>query len=68
MTRRIENGADFRGPLLASGSAGTRGQVLTSSGPGAVPTWAAPYDANANLDYGLITGSVTGSADYGALF
>jgi hypothetical protein len=39
MAQRIENGADFRGPLLAGGSAGASGQVLTSGGAGAVPTW-----------------------------
>jgi hypothetical protein len=39
MAQRIENGADFRGPLLAAGSAGSSGQVLTSAGAGAAPTW-----------------------------
>jgi hypothetical protein len=47
MTRRIENGADFRGPLQLSGSAGTSGQVLKSTGAGTVPIWgtAAAVDA-----------------------
>jgi hypothetical protein len=39
MARRAENGVDLRGPLLVNGSAGTATQVLTSAGPGAVPTW-----------------------------
>ena len=42
MTRRLENGVDLRGPLQASGSTGTSGQVLTSAGAGAVPTWTTP--------------------------
>ena len=41
MTRRLENGADLRGPLQVAGAAGTSGQVLTSAGAGAVPTWGA---------------------------
>jgi hypothetical protein len=41
MTRRLENGADLRGPLQVAGSAGTSGQVLTSAGAGAIPTWSA---------------------------
>jgi hypothetical protein len=39
MTRRLENGVDLRGPLQVAGAAGTSGQVLTSAGAGAVPTW-----------------------------
>ena len=39
MTRRLENGVDLRGPLQVAGAAGTSGQVLTSAGTGAVPTW-----------------------------
>lgn len=39
MARRFLNGADFRGPLFAAGSAGTAGQVLQSAGAGAPPTW-----------------------------
>jgi len=41
MTRRIENGIDLRGALQLAGSAGTSGQVLTSAGSGATPTWSA---------------------------
>ena len=39
MTRRLENGVDLLGPLQVAGAAGTSGQVLTSAGTGAVPTW-----------------------------
>ena len=42
MARRLENGADLRGPLQVAGAAGTSGQVLTSAGTGAVPTWTTP--------------------------
>lgn len=42
MTRRLENGVDIRGPLQVAGAAGTSGQVLTSAGAGAVPTWQTP--------------------------
>ena len=41
MTRELSNGINLKGPLQLSGSAGTSGQVLTSAGAGAVPTWAA---------------------------
>jgi len=39
MTRELLTGADFKGPLQLNGAAGTSGQVLTSAGAGAVPTW-----------------------------
>jgi hypothetical protein len=42
MTRRLENGVDLCGPLQLAGAAGTSGQVLTSAGTGAVPTWTTP--------------------------
>jgi hypothetical protein len=41
MTRELLTGADFKGPLQLDGAAGTSGQVLTSAGAGAVPTWSA---------------------------
>ena len=40
MTRELSNGINLKGPLQLSDSAGTSGQVLTSAGAGAVPTWA----------------------------
>jgi hypothetical protein len=52
MAKRIENGADFRGPLLLSGSAGTIGQVPRSAGPGAVPTWGTAADVDATTFVG----------------
>ena len=39
MTRNLLTGANLFGPLQLSGSAGTSGQVLTSAGAGAIPTW-----------------------------
>jgi len=39
MTRELLTGADFKGPLQLNGAAGTSGQVLTSAGSGAIPTW-----------------------------
>lgn len=39
MTRELSNGINLKGPLQLSGAAGTSGQVLTSAGAGAVPTW-----------------------------
>lgn len=51
MTRRLENGVDLRGPLQASGSTGTSGQVLTSAGAGAVPTWQTPSGGGSTLSY-----------------
>lgn len=41
MTRELSNGINLKGPLQLSGAAGTSGQVLTSAGAGAVPTWSA---------------------------
>jgi len=39
MTRELLTGADFKGPLQLNGAAGTSGQVLTSAGSSAIPTW-----------------------------
>lgn len=39
MARELSNGINLKGPLQLSGAAGTSGQVLTSAGSGAVPTW-----------------------------
>jgi hypothetical protein len=39
MTKELLSGADFKGPLQLNGAAGTSGQVLTSAGSGAIPTW-----------------------------
>lgn len=42
MARLIANGQDLRGPMLLAGAAGTSGQILTSAGAGATPTWSTP--------------------------
>lgn len=39
MTRELLTGADLKGPLQLDGAAGTSGQILTSAGAGAIPTW-----------------------------
>jgi len=41
MTRELSNGANLKGPLQLNGAAGTSGQILTSAGAGAIPTWSA---------------------------
>jgi hypothetical protein len=41
MTRNLLTGANLFGPLQLNGAAGTSGQVLTSAGAGAIPTWSA---------------------------
>lgn len=41
MPRELSNGINLKGALQLSGNAGSSGQVLTSAGTGAVPTWAA---------------------------
>lgn len=41
MTRELSNGINLKGQLQLNGAAGTSGQVLTSAGTGAVPTWSA---------------------------
>ena len=41
MTKELLTGADLKGPLQLNGAAGTSGQVLTSAGTGAIPTWSA---------------------------
>lgn len=50
----------FSGALMPNNSAGTAGQVLTSAGAGAVPTWSTPSSATNmyNTD-GSLTGSRT---------
>lgn len=39
MTRELSNGINLKGPFQLSGAAGTSGQILTSAGSDAVPTW-----------------------------
>jgi hypothetical protein len=39
MTKELLTGADLKGPLQLNGAAGTSGQILTSAGTGAIPTW-----------------------------
>lgn len=39
MARELSNAINLKGPLQLSGAAGTSGQILTSAGSGAVPTW-----------------------------
>jgi hypothetical protein len=56
MTRELLTGANLRGPLELSGSAGNVGQVLKSAGPGAIPTWGAGGGVvlnSATLDFGV---------------
>lgn len=46
-------------PLLLNGAAGTAGQVLTSSGPGATPVWGAGASAIVNfaaVNFGIAPG------------
>lgn len=42
MTREFQTSPDFKAAILADGSAGTSGQVLTSQGAGSPPQWATP--------------------------
>jgi len=41
MARELSNGINLKGPLQLNGAAGTSGQILTSAGTGALPTWSA---------------------------
>lgn len=43
MARRIQATLDLRGPLALNTSVGTSGQVLTSAGAGAIPTWSSSF-------------------------
>jgi hypothetical protein len=55
-------GLRFAGPLLPNNLAGTSGQVLTSAGAGAVPTWT---NASSNITtQGLYENNATISANY----
>jgi hypothetical protein len=56
-------GLRFTGPLLPNNLAGTSGQVLTSAGAGAVPTWATPVGSNITTQ-GLYENNATISANY----
>lgn len=57
MTRELSNGINLKGPLQLSGSAGTSGQVLTSAGAGAVPTWT--NAGGGSFTGGTLTGNLT---------
>jgi hypothetical protein len=52
------------GTITANSSSGTAGYVLTSGGSSSNVYWS---QIGGNFDYGLVTGSVTGSADYGSI-
>lgn len=56
-------GLRFAGPLLPNNLAGTSGQVLTSAGAGAVPTWTTPAGSNITAQ-GLYENNATISANY----
>lgn len=58
MARRLENGADLRGPLLLNGSPGTPGQVPVSAGPSATPGWG----STSSVDYGRVLAVQYGAA------
>ena len=63
LTPKGTGGVWFTGPLLPNNTAGTSGQVLTSAGAGAVPTWATPVSSNITAQ-GLYENSATISANY----
>jgi hypothetical protein len=67
MTRDLLTGANLRGPLELSGSAGTAGQVLLSAGTGAVPTWGSAPAAGAGGSTGQVqynnAGALAGAGD-----
>ena len=63
LTPKGTGGVQFTGPLLPNNLAGTSGQVLTSAGAGAVPTWAAPVSSNITAN-GLFENNATISANY----
>ena len=63
LTPKGTGGVQFTGPLLPNNLAGTSGQVLTSAGAGAVPTWAAPVSSNITTN-GLFENNATISANY----
>lgn len=56
-------GVRFTGPLLPNNLAGTSGQVLTSAGAGAVPTWTTPVSSNITAT-GLWENAATISSNY----
>lgn len=62
-TPKGTGGLWFTGPLLPNNLAGTSGQVLTSAGAGAVPTWTTPAGSNITAQ-GLYENSATISANY----
>lgn len=46
MPRKVLATLDLNGPLFLTGAVGTSGQVLTSAGPGATPTWTTSTNIN----------------------
>lgn len=63
LTPKGTGGVQFTGPLLPNNLAGTSGQVLTSAGAGAVPTWTTPAGSNITAQ-GLYENANTISANY----
>lgn len=55
---------NLRGIVQVSGAAGTSGQVLTSAGPSAVPTWTTPSGGTPSLTY-VKTNPVLNAAAFG---
>lgn len=62
MAKKILSPFDFRTEIQLNGSAGTSTQVLTSAGPGAIPTWTAGGTVTSVATAGSVNGlTLTGS-------
>jgi len=61
------SGTDFKKAILANGSAGTSGQVLTSSGPGGTVSWTTPSSGGSSFN-GEIADYITHTDDANTYF
>lgn len=56
---RFQSGIIINGPLEVAGDQGSAGEVLTSGGAGAPPTWGAGGGATGSLDVNLLASAIT---------
>lgn len=58
MAKKSLSGYDINGPLLLTGAAGSGGQVLTSGGTGATPTWTSISGGGLSASNYVVAGSL----------
>jgi hypothetical protein len=64
LTNKTIEAANLTGATQFAGSSGTSGQVLTSAGSGAAPTWASPAGGGSMVLISSITANSSGSVSF----